>query len=339
VWDVAAAGEVRVVEPMRFDPRDPRAPAVFDPSGDAIALITPTNAGVVVDGTRSCRLPARGAVIGLALAGGRVAWSEADGRAVHVGDAGTCRPTADVDVSEPVNSVALGPRGELAVAAGRSVRLHDPSGATLATWSGLPGVAIDVRFHPDRAQLVVVTKDPARVVVGAYAAGPAARRALVAGAAPLTDVAIDADRGRILASSVDHHVYVWDERTGARVQDLVGTGPLWGVRLSPDGRFVVGVGGVAPVVFDAETGRSVGALEGHKEQIGTGGFVSSTLFAGAARDGTAYVWDVTRLLPVMAIGDARAVAVRCDGSRVLWRGETGTRIWRPPVHHPPRRCL
>jgi WD40 repeat protein/serine/threonine protein kinase len=169
------------------------------------------------------------------------------------------------------------------------------------------------------------------------------------------------DGERIASAGWDgrrHTVWVWDARTGKPVFPLRSGVACFAMGFSPDGRYLVtGGGNGALQVWNAETGREVGALGTHDQDIR--GVVFSRVgghLATSSGNGEVKLWDVTRLdkeyldgkpaprhtLPARVPGPSLNMAFSPDGKRLATGGEknlinvrdvqTGNLLQRLPGH-------
>ena len=133
---------------------------------------------------------------------------------------------------------------------------------------------------------------------------------------------------------VDQFLYIWNARTSALVRKLEGTGPLFGVRTSPDGSITIGVGGFSPTVWNRASGARVGQLEGHAALVQNGEFLNDQIFVSIALDHTAFVWDIAAARPLMTFHDVDTMVLAEDRRSVALVGTTGVRIWSPRLPPP-----
>ncbi|HSK05365.1 MAG TPA: hypothetical protein VK932_29150 [Kofleriaceae bacterium] len=216
-----------------------------------------------------------------------------------------------------------GPR--LATAAGNIVRVFR-GGQLEATFTGYAGTIEHVGVDGD--EVFATTEAPAALVVDTIG-DPARRRTFRAGTKPIADVRFDREHGRIIGASLDQFLYVWDAATGALVGKLEGTGPLWGVRASPDGALAVGVGGVSPTVWNRADGARLHQLEGHSDLVRDGTFLGDRLFLSLAWNRTAIVWDVDSGRALTRFHEVDEIAFSEPRGAVALVGATGVRIWTP----------
>jgi WD40 repeat protein len=217
----------------------------------------------------------------------------------------------------------------LVTAAGGVVRVWN-RGRIEASFTGYTG-RIE-RVGNDGDEVYAITDEPA-VVVDAIGA-PARRRVFRAGTQTIADVWFDRAYGRVVAASWDQLVYTWDAATGALVHKLEGSGPLGGVRTSPDGSIMIGVGGTSPAIWDRTTGARIGQLEGHSDLVESGEFIDDQLFVSLAGDHTVRVWDVAAARPLTMFRDVEAMVFSEDRRAVALVGTTGVRVWTPRVPAP-----
>jgi len=167
-----------------------------------------------------------------------------------------CTVAAKLDHSAPITAMSRQPGLRVATAAGKD--LHVWRGGHLeAIFTGYTGAITFVGSDGD--EVYALTDKPVTIAVDVVGAA-VPRRIFRAGTQELTDLQFDRQRSQIIASSLDQLIYIWDAATGALMHKLEGTGPLWGVRTSPDGALVIDLGGVSPTVWDRTTGASLGQL-------------------------------------------------------------------------------
>jgi WD40 repeat protein len=152
------------------------------------------------------------------------------------------------------------------------------------------------------------------------------------------EVSVDAQR--ILTTSWDGEVELWDVQTGRRLcvvsaalrpQPLPLTGELpHVVYFSPDGsRFVAPAGESSVRLFDGQTCRPLGAPMTHEHRLQVARFSADGFrLATVSDDGLARVWDV----PAGSPADAPALAALAEAIEGFAVGATGSVI---PVQDPP----
>jgi WD40 repeat protein len=336
VWDLARAQEyVPILTPRGFAPRI----AAFDPSGHRIAAFAPSGRRIAVaadDGALAIADAGTGAIDctapgGLAIA--QLAWTGEDelavlrrgAQAIELWDLRRCTAPTILPHPAPIAVMSVRPGPRLATAAGNVVRVFR-GGQLEATFTGYAGRIEHVAIDGD--DVLATTEAPAALVVDAIGE-PARRRIFRAGTKEVTDVRFDRERGRIAGASLDQFLYVWDAATGALVNKLEGTGPLWGVRTSPDGALAIGVGGVSPTVWDRASGARLHQLEGHSDLVRDGAFLGDRLFLSLAWNRTAIVWDVDSGRALTRFHEVDEIAVSEARGTVALVGATGVRIWTP----------
>jgi len=114
----------------------------------------------------------------------------------------------------------------------------------------------------------------------------------------LTSVAFSPDSRRLLTTSEDQFVRVWDAATGAHLHDLDGRGnTLFCAVYSPDGRRIASGGRDDNVwIWDAETFEPVARLGGHEDYVYSLAWRadSQQLISGSG-DHTVRIWDTQPL--------------------------------------------
>ena len=136
-------------------------------------------------------------------------------------------------------------------------------------------------------------------------------------------------------------VHLGDPLTGQDVRAIpVGRVPLMDFGWSADGGRVAGLTPYRAWVWDAKTGRPVGAeADGHEAPVGAQAFTPDGTLFTAADDGTVRTWDAAgRPLRVMPTDDAvRDLAVAPDGSVVAGLDLRGTvLVWDAKTGNPLR---
>ncbi|PIL33093.1 hypothetical protein GSI_04542 [Ganoderma sinense ZZ0214-1] len=108
---------------------------------------------------------------------------------------------------------------------------------------------------------------------------------------------ISHDSARVITSSIDGTIIIWDLESGAVVQEWLAHDSLGGVidlALSLDSRRLVSAGGrtLAIWAIDSDVASQAGALEGHTSDVKTCAWSpDGTLIASASWDGMVRVWD------------------------------------------------
>ena len=174
-----------------------------------------------------------------------------------------------------------------------SVRIWDVESRSSVMVLRTPEAApTSARFSPDGDAVVTGGSDGA-VRIWDWEGGRLAR-VLAGHAGAVTSVAFS-DNGGIVVSGGggDGTVRVWDVATGQATVLKHQEGPVLGIGLSRDGRFVVGAGLAGTVrVWEWATGEQAAELRGH-EEVTTGVSFSDDghHVVSAGYDGTARVWD------------------------------------------------
>ena len=340
VWDLAKARQFESLPTMVVDTNKSWPKAAFSHDGTKIAAIGPQG---VVTITGSNTQPICHASAGPDTS--RIAWSAdatwiatADGTpTVRVFDAASCKLVREL--AHPANAfaIAFGAGDVLFTGAHATFRSwHVATGQLDQTYVDAPGLIAEIVAPPEGDRIVAITDDPAAVIIQGIT-GAARRQVLVAGQQPLTGLELDPGRHRIMASGFDQYVWTWDDRDGALVDKLEGTGPLWGVRASADGALLVAVGGLSPTVWDATTRTKLGTLDGHSNLVVGGGFIADRIFVTVSRDGSARVWDLTTFHPLITFRGAQGVVISADHTSVIFSDVGGAREWSP--RFPPVRDL
>jgi WD40 repeat protein len=161
------------------------------------------------------------------------------------------------------------------------------------------------------------------------------RRVLSGHVGSIFGVAVTSDGAKVVTTSADHTVRIWDAHTGVQLRVLRGHG-AWvrGVALSPDGaRIVTGSGDETARIWDARTGEQVAVLTGHEDAVSGAVFSpdGARIVTGSA-DGTARVWDARTGAELTILkghrGGIWTVAVTANGTRIVTASDDETaRIW------------
>ena len=190
--------------------------------------------------------------------------------------------------SGAVTSVSFTPDGFGAVtgSADGTVRLWD---------AGTAPDLVEVALPPPRPspRLEATTRDGALVVRArdmSLRFEPSGRRPIVrtVHALPITSVSFSPDQSRVVTSSRDNKVILWDARSG-RVLRVIPAhfGPVFDARFSPDGRWIVTAGPTAAGLWNASNGAFVDYLRGAPKPLARAAFTAdSRAIVTQSRDGT-----------------------------------------------------
>ena len=159
--------------------------------------------------------------------------------------------------------------------------------------------------------------------------------ALAGHAGHVSSAAYSPDGTRIVTSSIDKTVRIWDARTGIQLAILAGHGDaVNSASYSPDGaRIVTASSDGAARVWDARTGGQLTVLSGHGDKVYSAAYSpEGTRIVTASKDHTARIWDArtgTQVTTLTGHGDAVNSAVYSpDGSRIVTASTDRTaRIW------------
>ncbi len=255
---------------------------------------------------------------------------------IPVWDARTCTVVHQLRHPRPASCVAFAPNGEIVSGSDDGIlRRWDIAGErVVASYPPLPGRIDLVGFDPAEAQIWATTSsETGGALTLLDPAHPVNRRVLAASNQSLSAVTFDPAHHRILASALDQRVWIWDDRSGALITKLDASGVLAGLEMSPDGRFLVGIGGTSPTVWDPDTLAELGTLDGHTDVVGQGGFLPGDLLVTASRDGSVRVWDLATRRSLLILHGADEMALSPQGAVILADG-AGVREWFPSMPTP-----
>ena len=194
-------------------------------------------------------------------------------------------------------------------------------------------------FSPDGRRLVGSTRDgPSVVDLDAPATTALAEAApyLWPRFAPDGRRAFAIGRSVAARSRESTTVRIWDATTGRIVSTCEAGEPLLAAAMSPDGSLVAAGGAEGNVwIFEAETGRRVASLPGHRTKVYAVAFApGGRLLASGGRDGAVRMWDVVGRVEVGRIVRADdsvlAVGFSADGAWVTF-GSLGGTVAAEPV--------
>ncbi len=266
---------------------------------------------------------------------GIVTMSDSDS-ILRIWDASTCAIAHQLRHDQPASCTAIASNGDLISGSddGTLRRWDSAHEQVVASYPALPGRIDLVGFDPAETQMWATTSsDEGGALTILDRAHPTNRRVLRAEHQPLSAVAFDPAHHRVLASALDQRVWVWDDRSGALITKLEASGVLVGLEMSPDGRFIVGIGGTSPTVWDRETLAVLGTLDGHTDVVGQGGFLSDGLLVTASRDDSARVWDVAMRHSLLVLQGAHELALGPQPAVIL-ADTAGVREWFPRTQSP-----
>lgn len=174
--------------------------------------------------------------------------------------------------------------------------------------------------------------------------------------ADINHVAFDAEGNRLLTSSDDNFVKVWDARTGVELgefkkhlTDCADTDDngkplcwIWGADFSPDGKYAVSASrDLTARIWETPGGAVVSELQGHRSTVKDAAWSpDGSAIATASHDQTIIIWDPETSEAVRTLtghtdrihaidfspdGDLLASASR-DGNVRLWNWRNGARI-------------
>jgi len=319
---------------------------VFGPESATAA--TDTSSGMLAAGTRDGRtflydvasgkllqtLHDGGAVNDVEFCdGGREVLTGSSADTFRIWDAATGQLLTSISGLHAVQKIAVSPSGLLAAVVAMSdpvIRVYAvPSGAVVAT-PAQAGEATDAAFSADGKYLATTgrrngyvwettTFNQLHLLVGHEAA--------------INDVVFTPD-DRVVTSSIDSSVRVWDAASGATVDTFLGQSQqkMLAVAASPDATQIAAAGADTIVRIWTANGAIPRNLAGHIDSVtGVSYNRAGSLLLSASMDGTARLWATQ--VPVLAplgshSGAVSTVVYSSDGKYVLSAGADGTaRLW------------
>ncbi|KIM80637.1 hypothetical protein PILCRDRAFT_822370 [Piloderma croceum F 1598] len=161
---------------------------------------------------------------------------------------------------------------------------------------------------------------------------------------PIMAVAFSGDGTRIVSSSSDESVRVWDASTGVELKELKGhTNLVNSAGFSSDGTRIVSSSADNSVrVWDASTGVELKELKGHTSSVFSVAFSSDgTRIVSGSNDKSVRVWDALTGVKLKELkghtSTVVSVAFSSDGTRIVsgssdnsvrvWDASTGVKLW------------
>ncbi len=204
----------------------------------------------------------------------------------------------------------------------KTIKIWDvETGKELATLEGHSNTVMSAVFSPDGTQIVSASSDKtikiwdipvkARYVVKkppqleSLAIDPAEyvkaikkitlRKTLEGHSDDVWSADYSPDRSKVVSSSVDKTIKIWDAKTGKELATLEGhSGGVYNVAFSPDGTKIVSGSGDGTIkIWDVETGKELATLKGHSDSVYTVSIsLDGSKIVTASRDKTIKIWDV-----------------------------------------------
>lgn len=160
-------------------------------------------------------------------------------------------------------------------------------------------------------------------------------------------VSVSADGKRLLTSSNDKTLRLWDTATGKALHVFKGhTKLIFGAALAPDGKQALSAGDETVRLWDTMTGKEIWQMTGHKDNVVRVVFGPEGQAISGGNDGTVRVWnlqtgkqaavlnghtDTVRFVAYSARAKVAATS-SYDGSIRLWNLETGKEV-RTLINH------
>ncbi|WP_435008522.1 protein kinase domain-containing protein [Tundrisphaera lichenicola] len=153
--------------------------------------------------------------------------------------------------------------------------------------------------------------------------------------AGLTSASFSPDGSKLVTSSWDSSVRVWDAREGVELGVVLWhRAPVQSATFSPDGLQIVSAGDDKVArVWDARSGEQRATLEGHTQAVLSASFSGDgTRVVTASADKSARIWDARTGKPLMTLGPighrVNWASFSPDGTRVVTAGaDKMARIW------------
>jgi WD40 repeat protein len=265
------------------------------------------------------------------------------GREVHLYEVTTGKALGSLKVAHQPGALAFSPDGQV-LAVGdtwRDLELWDVTARKrLHTAHGHKAWIESVAYSPDNKLIATGSRDQTARVWDAATGELRATLGPFPGAMSqgegdrIKAVAFSPDGKVLAAAGEDGFIRLWDAQALAtgKVRELR---PPTGLRraptfvaLSPDGRTVLAGGGYPErvvILWDADTGKELRRLEGHKDWVTTAVFApDGKQIATASRDGTIRFWDAATAKEVAHFGYYRpgspdvtgCLAYSPDGKRI-----------------------
>jgi WD40 repeat protein len=255
--------------------------------------------------------------------------------------------------------VTFSHRGDLlATNAGNQIRLWRTGTWDLVGQFTLAGDVLALKFSPDGTQLANLSL-PDELTIWEVNQWAVVRRirGVRLRAPRFGDLDFSLDGKALVIGHADHHLQVIDLASGETIFDIpeAHSQPITSVAWSPDGSVIAsgsGWEGGPILLWDAASGKSLGALEGHTSWIGDLVFSTDGLrLYSASGDQTIRIWDIGQrrclatlrgssldvvgLAQIPALGtDVSAVAYSPDGTLLVSGSENGRiRVWSCAERH------
>lgn len=117
----------------------------------------------------------------------------------------------------------------------------------------------------------------------------------------------------------DRNARIWEVATGKQIAELPHAAPVYDVRFSPDGRFLVTGSGEGPTIWDVESQRPLVQLLGHSKTIfGVDFSPDGRSIVSGGEDGSIRIWHCEVCAPIdqlLRLARARVLRPLTDTER------------------------
>lgn len=237
--------------------------------------------------------------------------------------------------TEPVRRAIFSTDGKRILSAGwdKTIRLWNvESGQTIKEFVGHQDAVLSARFLKQGNQILSASKDKTIRIWDVESGEEITRMEGHTGF--VYDVAILPGEERALSCSRDQTLRLWNLKTGDCVREFPKQNSVLSVAISPDGKTAITGSVDSPQVWDIETARVIGRLQGHSSPIKTIDVSpDGKLIATGGEDGMIHFWDLESLDLISTIssgsGTLYSIEFSPDGEFAVSTGLTygRVRVW------------